>query len=314
MQSYHHITSIQRGCLQAYFKEGLSVANIAVKIGTSKQTVYRELKRNGRKPSDYNPDLAQKRYESVRTKSVRKHRFKAEPELVKWVKERLELFYSPEIIAKDYQLHHSNDRLAFSTIYTALEMGLIEGCTRKKSLIRHGSNRKDRKKYNSVKPEKTIHDRPAEVEQRCRIGDFEGDTIYGGVGKGYLFTAIDRRSRFLVTAVSEKKSGKTCNPAMIQALKRQNIRTLTLDNGVEFSMYKEVENALGIDVYFADRHAPWQRGAIENMNGRLRAYFPLGTDFTKMDPQEIQRVVDIVNNMPRKCLGWKTPRQVYYGL
>ena len=88
--------------------------------------------------------------------------------------------------------------------------------------------------------------------------------------------------------------------------------SLSLDNGSEFSLFRELEKELKAPVYFAKPHAPWQRGSNENMNGLLRFFFPKGCDFLSCTEEELQTVVDLVNNRPRKCLGWKTPAQVFF--
>lgn len=131
----------------------------------------------------------------------------------------------------------------------------------------------------------SIHDRELIAEQRGRSGDFEGDTIYGSVGKGYLITGIDRRFRFTIEAIARDKTIVSTNAALIAAFERtKKLRpvTLTLDNGTEFLGFKELERALNITIYFADVHALWQQGSNENVNGLLRFFFPRGTDFTKV--------------------------------
>ena len=153
-----------------------------------------------------------------------------------------------------------------------------------------------------------IHDRPMDINNRTRLGDFEGDTIYGSVGKGYLVTAIDRCSRLLVAAKCEDKTISVINNAFSTAFSKvseliQPI-TLTLDNGSEFNGFKEIERENHLKVYFADPHSPWQRGSNENINGLIRFFFPRGTDFRKLPQEQLDSVVSLINNRPRKCLGY----------
>lgn len=157
----------------------------------------------------------------------------------------------------------------------------------------------------------SIHDRPIDADNRSRFGDFEGDTIYGSVGKGYLVTAIDRRSRLLVAAKCEDKTIPVINKAFFDAFAKASKMikplTLTLDNGTEFLGFKDIEKENNLKVYFADSHSPWQRGSNENINGLIRFFFPRGTDFRNLPQEQLDSVVSLINNRPRKCLGYLSP-------
>ena len=160
-----------------------------------------------------------------------------------------------------------------------------------------------------------ISERPNEANNRERIGDWESDTVYGAIGKGFLSTNVDRKSRFLVAALLEERTSNTFNVETIQAFKKiGNIPThsFTFDNGSEFAMYKEFEKSLQTTAYFADPHSPWQRGTNENTNGVLRFFFPKGTNFLNVTPEYLDFVVDLINNRPRKCLGWLSPAEVFF--
>ena len=85
------------------------------------------------------------------------------------------------------------------------------------------------------------------------------------------------------------------------------IHTITLDNGSEFADFKKIEADLTTTIYFADPHSPWQRGLNENTNGIIRFFFPKGTDFTKISDKELSTVISLINNRPRKCLGYISP-------
>ena len=143
-----------------------------------------------------------------------------------------------------------------------------------------------------------------------RLGDFEGDTVYGSIGKGYLVTAVDRMSRLTVASIAGDKTTESINAAFKAAFEKAKLirpLTLTLDNGTEFLGFKELEAMLGVKVYFADAHAPWQRGSNENVNGLLRFFFPKGTDFNSITEAQLDGVLELINNRPRKCLGFLSP-------
>ena len=156
------------------------------------------------------------------------------------------------------------------------------------------------------------HDREEIADQRGRLGDYEGDTVYGSVGKGYLITSVDRLSRLTVAAIAKDKTTESTNDAFIAAFGKAKLVppiTLTLDNGTEFLGFKDLEQILDIKVYFADAHAPWQRGSNENVNGLIRFFFPRGTDFTKVTDEQLDAVLELINNRPRKCLGYLSPNE-----
>lgn len=141
----------------------------------------------------------------------------------------------------------------------------------------------NRKKCNTIHPVHTIHDRPEIVETKSRIGDFEGDTVYGGIGKGCAVTFVDRKSKLLVGSIAISRERNTIRKAISRAFELMEapmpIETITLDNGSEFADFLNIEKDLGTTIYFADLHSPWQRGLNENTNDLLRFFYPKGTDF-----------------------------------
>lgn len=151
----------------------------------------------------------------------------------------------------------------------------------------------------------SIGQRPAVVEARKRFGDWERDTLYGKHTRICLLTQVERKSRYLIAAkVPDRRAHSVaqCKIAQFSALPQRWRRTLTLDNGKEFAAFKQVEQATGLRVFFADPYCAWQRGANENTNGLLRRYFPKGTDFSQVADHELAFVVYALNNQPRKCL------------
>ena len=145
-----------------------------------------------------------------------------------------------------------------------------------------------------------------------RIGDWKGDTVYGGVGKGLLVTLVDRKSRFLCAGLLAKRNALLTQNTVVKLLCGLPVESISLDNGSEFSEFHTIERELNAPVYFAEPHKPWQRGTNENMNGILRFYFPKGCDFHRLTQDELDAVVRQINARPRKCLGWKSPAEVFF--
>ena len=150
------------------------------------------------------------------------------------------------------------------------------------------------------------------ANERSRFGDWEADTIVGYNHKSGLLTLVDRKSRFLRAAPLSRLGSKEVKTAMIEALRGQPLHSITPDRGREFQLHGKVTTALGVKFYFPPPHQPWQRGTNENTNGLLREYFPKGYDFSKLSDEDLQKVVDQLNHRPRKCLGYRTPAEVYF--
>jgi IS30 family transposase len=159
----------------------------------------------------------------------------------------------------------------------------------------------------------SIDERPAEVNERQRFGDWEGDTIVGKNMKGYIATFVERKSRYTVARVMKDKRAKTLNTAALRGLAKippALVRTLTFDNGKEFAGFKKLEQQLSAQVYFAHPYSSWERGTNENTNGLLRQYVPKETDITTVKPATLNAIIERLNNRPRKSLNYRTPNEV----
>jgi IS30 family transposase len=162
----------------------------------------------------------------------------------------------------------------------------------------------------------SIEQRPMIVGAKSRIGDWEGDTVVGKDHQGFLVTLCERKSRYtLATQVCTKEASPVAE-AIISMLKpHQSLcHTITFDNGKEFAQHQHIANHLDAHVYFAHPYCSWERGLNENTNGLLRQYFPKGTDLRSATQSEVDDAVYALNHRPRKCLGYKTPHEVFYGL
>lgn len=312
MRVYTHLTLSEREYLEAKLKEGKSLRQIAAALDRSPSTISREVKRNwSKKAKRYHHWNANNCYKFRRRKCHRKNNLTKIPEAYAFVFEKLLQFWSPEIIAGRWN-RENEDKISFRSIYRAVRAGAFPGIKPQSHFRRKAKPYANHKKSYTRYFDRSIHDRESIAEQRGRLGDFEGDTVYGSVGKGYLITAIDRQSRLTVAAIARDKTVVSTNAAFVAALsKDKRIRpvTLTLDNGTEFLGFKDLEQTLDITVYFADAHAPWQRGSNENVNGLLRFFFPKGTDFTKVTDEQLNAILELINNRPRKCLGYLSPNE-----
>lgn len=311
MKSYTHFTLSERESLQQYLLEKKSYREIAKILGRSPSTISREIKRNiGNTRKRYSPIRATLRYISCRKVCVKNKIIQPETSLYQYITEKLSNFWSPEIIAK--RAIQEGFKVSATTIYRALAENQIQGFSRQAHLRRHGKRRNhNRKNCATIQPTHTIHERPVIVELKGRFGDFEGDTILGGVGKGCAVTLVDRKSKLLLGAVSKSKDKTTVRKAFLKAFELMDfkipIETITLDNGSEFAEFRELESDLNTTIYFTDTHAPWQRGLSEHTNDILRFFYPKGTNFLEVSDEEFQKVIHLINTRPRKSLGYLSP-------
>ena len=190
-------------------------------------------------------------------------------------------------------------------------------------LFTHLRCRKKRKKrYGTpsrrghIKNRVCINQRPEVVNKRLRIGDWEAGSLLGSRKKGkVLVTLAERKSRYCPILVSEDKKASSVSRAILEAgaPMRHSFETLTCDNGKEFALHEELSSELSTQWYFAHSYHSWERGSCENTNGLIRQYFPKGMDFANLTQKDAHRVMDKLNNSPRRCLGFETPNQIFFG-
>lgn len=226
----------------------------------------------------------------------------------------LSRFWSPETICGRWNKEYPERKpLHFSTIYRYIAKKSFPNIHKKTHLRRRGKKLQTRNaNYNTIQPDRMIPQWPEEIRKRIRICDWEGDTVYGGVGKGLLVTLVDRKSRFVRIGLLKSRSAKETRSVIERLLHKLPVQSISLDNGSEFSEFHELENSLHTLVYFAEPHKPWQRGTNENTNDIIRFFFPKGFDFRTVNEQECSFVENLLNNRPRKYLSWKTPREVFF--
>ncbi len=166
--------------------------------------------------------------------------------------------------------------LSTSTIYRAVRRVTFSGISAREKLRCRGKNRNCVHHDTAIRPTRLIPERPDAVKARARLGDVEGDTVCGGIGKGLLVTLVDRRSRFLLAGKLSNRNAAETRAVMQQPLTEYTVRSISLDNGTEFAEFWLLEEHIGAPVYFAKLYKPWQRGTNENANGILRFFLPQG--------------------------------------
>lgn len=319
--SYSHLTEKERYVI-SHLRSTFSIREIARRLNRHHSTISRELKRAKARYSiavywyDWAQPLARERV--CKPRHLRRL---SNSRLVKYVVTRLRKQWSPEEISNRLRSDYPDDdsmRVSPETIYRwvyheATGTGILYH-----NLRRGRKKRRRQKRYGKgyrFAGRKCITERPEAVNERQRFGDWEGDTIEGKKSSGYIATVVERESRYLLATKLENKMAATLTAQgtkSFRSIPRKMRKTLTVDNGSEFADFKEFERKTGLDIYFAKPYSPWQRGANENTNGLLRQYFPKGTDFKKVTEEDVIKAVKRLNNRPRKCLGYRTPSEIFW--
>ena len=294
------------------YKTGHKQSELAKVIGVHKSTISRELKRNcggrgyrnkqahvlalDKRKGKVPPIIDDSTWTFIET-LIRKD---WSPEQIHgWMKSNMEMTVSHEWI---YQYIYK-DKLAGGSLHLHLRC-------RKKRKKRYGTN--DRRGI--IKNRVNIDERPAVVDTRSRLGDWELDTIIGKRHKQAIVSLTERKSRMSLIYKVERKTKANVTDAVITMLTpiKDSVHTMTSDNGKEFANHEMIAHHLDADFYFAHPYASYERGLNENTNGLIRQYFPKNRDFSTITDDEIIMAIKKLNNRPRKCLGFKTPNQVFF--
>lgn len=296
-------------------KEGYSQSDIARTIGKDKSVVSRELSRNSDKRSrKYDADLAQRKYRQ-RQKDKPKH-IRFTEDVKQYVEELINKDYSPEQIAGRAKLEEkkcvSHERI-YQHVWKDKKDGgeLHEHLRNKGRKYRKRGASKD--KRGIIKNRVDIDMRPKIVDEKNRFGDLEIDTVIGKNHKGALLTINERVTSLTWIQLLGGKEAEPVTEKTINALMpiKDMLHTITSDNGKEFAYHEKIAEELDIDMFFAKPYHSWERGANENMNGLIRQYFPKGSSFENISAEDVRRVQDILNNRPRKKLGFLTPIEFF---
>ena len=322
MGSYTHLDLDERRKLYQLTSAGRSPRQAAAELGRHPSTIYRELKRNHRFDEEpmfrgYFPLTAQSMAAGRRLRGAKISRY---PELASYIVDRLGAAWSPEQIA-GYLRHRTAGplRVSHETIYQFVYGP--DGHAAKLARLLPTGRRKRRRRYArkprglNIPPAHTIAARPPDIAKRADFGHWEGDLIAFKLhhGKANLTSLVERRSRFTVLTPNSSRHSAGIMEGIeryLGTLPPSLRRTITLDRGTEFAAYGRLQESLGMTAYFCQPSAPWQKGSVENSNGRIRRFLPSDTDIAQVPRAELEQLVDRLNRTPRKCLAYRTPGEV----
>lgn len=314
--NYHQLTENERYQIRSLLKVGLNQKQISEQLDRSPSTISREIKRNtGLK--GYRPKQAQSLTDDRRVNAIKA--FKLTEEVVDWMRCLIQQELSPQQVA-NYLRRHRNISLHHETIYQWIYTDKAQGGDLYKHL--RIASKPYRKRYGhydkrgKIRNRIDIDERPAIVDQRTRIGDWEGDTIMGKGRKSALLTMVERKTLYTVIVKLTDKHADRLATAAVKALTpiKDRINTITFDNGLEFAEHQRIAQRLKTDIYFAHPYCSWERGINENTNGLIRQYFPKGTDFKDITTKQIKWVMERLNNRPRATRNCCSPNELFNGL
>ncbi len=319
MRSYHQLDINEREKIYLGLSQGISLRKIAAGLGRSHSTVIREVNRNSSYKVGYLPDRAD---------SVAKGRNYLKPckldndvDLKQYVLDKLiNCHWSPEQIAGRMKLEKKDLYICKEAIYqyiykpSVIDKKLYQYLPKKK---RKRTSPYKRPSRGGIPNAIAIHDRPKAIETRKYFGHFEGDLVMFGVNRNCnITTLVERKTRYAIMLYNNRKYSDIVIGNIAQVTEKLNseqqkiIKSITFDRGTEFAKHQDLQ-PLGVKTFFCDPSAPHQKGANENFNGRLRRFLPRNSYTTKINQQNIDKIQNIMNDTPRKCLNFKTPYEAF---
>lgn len=312
--TYTQLTSDDRYTISSLRMQGFSTTDIAVELGRNRSTIYREVKRNSCTDGRYRPYKACSRTRGRRSRSRRNSQFTHDD--YKLINKYLRKKWSPSQISET--LYDSGVlSISHETIYKYVWRNRFYGGNLYTHLRQAAKRR--RKRYNAydsrgvLAGKRHISERPKIVEKRCRIGDWEIDTVMGTGELDCIVTLVERKSGLTKIGKLKNRTKQQTNACLIRMLRKLkgSVKTITADNGTEFHGYKDVEKKTGVKFYFATPYHSWERGTNENTNGLIRQYLPKGESMSGLTQVKCNRIAYELNTRPRKRLAFRTPQEVF---
>lgn len=314
-KGYHHLAYEQRCQIYALKKREVSQADISRQLKIHPSTLSRELTRN-RGKRGYRYKQAQEKTDE-RRKVTSQTPKKMNESMISLIEQKLALQWSPEQISGWMKLQKGQGCVSHEAIYQYIWADKRSGGILHKEFRHRGKKYNKRGKNNAGRgciPNRVdIEKRPAIVEEKTRIGDWELDTIIGAKHKGAIVSMVDRKSKLTKLFKVSGKTSEEVSTALITCLApiKESVLTLTADNGKEFAGHMKVSAALDANFYFATPYHSWERGLNEHTNGLVRQYFPKKSSFEDITQEQIFAVEILLNERPRKVLGYQTPAAVF---
>jgi IS30 family transposase len=317
---YRHLSLAEREEIAIGLENGLKQCEIAKLLNRSPSTISREIKRN-------NPSIRTVRYRGNRAQLKADERKKEKPKRQRIPNKRLRRFiaknlkkgYSPEIIVFLAAVKNNRWKINHETIYQWIyeeRKDLIPFLTQSRKKRRKRGSAKQ-KRCSKVPNRVMIEHRPDYIQLRSRVGDWEADTIVSRQSKAAVMVLANRKARFIILKKLDGKTAIDMHKAVVKSLEDfppHVKKSITFDNGAENALHELTNKILGVKSYFCNPYHSWEKGTVENLIGIVRRFYPKKTDWNKVTQWDLNKVMRFVNNRPMKCLGFKTPAQVFVAL
>ncbi len=315
-KGHSKIKAWERDKISQWINQKVGLREIARRLNRSPSSISEEIKRNSHKEAGYVPIRAQVLTDQRIKKARERHPLK-NPKVFAYVYEKLRCGWSPEMIANRPKKEKNQKVISHEAIYQYIydpdnaHLNLYEYLAWKR---KRRKKKKGRNVHRSHIPQRvSIHERPETINMRTIFGHWEGDTVEGKYHRNGIHTEAERVSRLLMAKKISRIASEetiTVQTNLFGNIPEQARQSTTLDNGRENHLHFQLAE-IGMRTYFADPYSSWQRGTNEYLNGVLRRYLPKGTDFDTIDDEELQDIIEEINNKPRKCLGWSTPKEIF---
>jgi transposase, IS30 family len=312
---YNHLSKEERDQISFFNARGLSLTEIGRRLNRHKSTISRELRRNSRPKGNYMSIYAQQKSEKRWKSSHKRLRLKSE-QIRKYVIEKIQLGWSPDLIAGRLKVDYPDLCISHEAIYQYIYNEKPElGVYLPRKRVKRFPKRFLRKRRTPHIPDRTsIQLRPEEANSRKEFGHFEADTIVSRKSKVALNVLVERKSRFtFISKLNRKTSEEVFKNIIISFCKFPSgvVKSITYDNGTEFACHKYINRLLEIDSYFCEPYHSWEKGTVENRNSLIRRFLPKKTDLKLASSDDLSLIQDWLNNRPMKCLGYNTPKEIF---
>jgi IS30 family transposase len=318
-KQFKQLSGSEREKIYLFLSQGMKQSDIAKKLKRNKSTITNELKRNNHEKLDeYLPDTAQRKAEKRKQNGRKQNFIDKNPELKEYIIAGFENGWSPEEISgrmrDEKKPFYANHETIYQYVYSLSgRKQNLKNYLRRAHRVRHKKGgRKTRK--TKIPNRVDIVLRPKTVDRKKQFGHWEGDTMMFLGHKQSLATHTERKTRLIAAKRTKGRTAKDRSYAAkktFDKLPPEARRTMTLDNGSENSEHETITEFTGMKIYFARPYASWQRGANENSNGLIRWYLPRDTNLDSLTEKQLVAIIDSINNRPRKCLGYKTPNEMF---
>lgn len=315
MCAYRHLQISEREEISRGLATRESITSIASRLGRSRKTISQEVHRNSRAGGIYSPCGAQAAYKERRQKQSILER---DADLQTFVVECLHVGWSPDQICGRLGLQEEKSfrQVSHETIYRFIYSPFAKGLMLWNELaLRHKKRGKKRALVpkNTIKGRVSIHERPEAANDRSEFGHWEADYMICAKHQPVL-VLHERKSKFTrIFKLAGRTAAETISSIQtaFKALEKGMRKSMTFDNDQGFALHGNLTQMFGMKTWFCDAYASWQKGGVENTNGRLRRWLPNATDLTQLSNRDFKEIEHAYNSVPRKCLGYRTPAEVW---